>query len=63
MDRVIKSLNEQNRAGTLGRNTRIALRALAGERHVELAKEFGVHPSLITKIVRRYQQNRETAKV
>ena len=54
MNRKIKSLNAQLRAGTIERNTEIALRALAGEPQVNLAKEFGVSKQMVNKIVKRH---------
>ncbi len=54
MNRKIKSLNAQLRAGTIERNTEIALRALAGEPQVELAKEFNLTKQMVNKIVKRH---------
>ena len=54
MNTIIKSLNAQFRAGNLERNTLIALRGLAGEPQVELAKEFGLTKQRINAILNRY---------
>jgi transposase-like protein len=61
-DSIIKSLMGQEQKGTLKRNVIIALRAQAGERHSELAKEFGMSRQAISVIVARHQRNRNGAK-
>ena len=62
MDRVLKSLKEQERMGTLTRNTRIALRVEAGEKVGDLAEEFGLSRNAIYQIALRHARNREEAK-
>ena len=53
MNKKIKSLNAQFKAGTIERNTEITLRALGGEPQVALAKEFGITKQMVNKIVKR----------
>jgi hypothetical protein len=59
MNKVLKSLNSQDRSGTLERNTIIALRANAGERYSDLAREFKMNPSSVKRIVDRHNANRK----
>ena len=56
MNKKIKSLNAQLQAGTIERNAEIALRALAGEPQVALAKEFGICKQGVNRIVKRYKE-------
>ena len=55
MNKKIKSLNAQFKAGTIERNTEIALRALGGEPQVSLAREVNITKQMVNKIVKRHQ--------
>ncbi len=62
MDKVIKSLARQHEKGTLQRNTTIALRALSGEKIIDLAAEYHLTHQRITNIVQQWERNQQLIK-
>ena len=56
VNKKIKSLNAQLKAGTIERNTEIRLRVLGGEPQVGLAREFHITKQMVNKIIKRYQK-------